>query len=99
MRSDEWKYLGGRRGNLLHEGPREKGSQGGHPRFWVVKEASFLRQKEEQLEAKTFVLNTLSECELLMGYPRGTALQAIDTRIYSCAVQDGSRQSLVAIQI
>lgn len=35
--------------NSLHVGSREKGSQKGHPWFWVVKEASLPRQEEEKL--------------------------------------------------
>lgn len=45
---------------------------------WVVKEASLLRQKEEQFEGKTFVVSILREFGLLVGCARGAALQTVD---------------------
>lgn len=48
------------------------------PMVWVVKEASLLRQKEEQFEGKTFVVSILREFGLLVGCARGAALQTVD---------------------
>ena len=44
---------------------------------WVVKEASFLRQKEEKFEGETFVVSILREFGLLVGWPRGGVLQTV----------------------